>query len=304
MRAALGNSATFSCCAVPKRLTHGSANTPKEKLWQHKLSPQKRFKSAMEQYYSSRSTTYDQEGNFHPKMVQLMADLADLRKGHRCLDLCTGTGQLADCVRQQIGPEGSLVAVDFSSSMLDVAAHKLSFDNVTLLKSDVEELPRSLGLFDRITCASGLVLLRDIPQALRVWRDLLAPHGLLVLDGPSDDAFIPGTLVATAVSEMDIHWPIDQVLGNQQRAVALLDTAGLQLVSFREQAHGSNVTLSKLEKSWETITPFVNGAIPPPMRKSLRKLYMEKATEYMNGQGEVWNDNVMNFVVATHKGSL
>ena len=282
---------------IPVCASNGESRQPQ-------VSPQKRFKRAMEQYYSSRSTTYDQEGSFHPKMIQLMIDLAELRSGHRCLDLCTGTGQVAVRARQQIGPAGNLVAVDFSRSMLDVAARQLPFANVTLLHNDVEELPSSIGLFDRITCASGLVLLEDIPKALRTWRHLLAPDGLLVMDGPSDDAFIPGTLVASAALDMGLTWPIDQVLGNQQRAVTMLEAAGLQLVSFSQQAHGSTVSLLKLQRSWETITPFVHGAVPPVLHESLRKLYMKKAANYMKGQEEVWNDNMMNFVVATHKRPL
>ena len=48
---------------------------------------------------------------------------------------------MALCARQQIGPAGSLVAVDFSRSMLDVAAGKLSFANVALLYKNIMALP-------------------------------------------------------------------------------------------------------------------------------------------------------------------
>lgn len=143
------------------------------------------------------------------------------------------------------------------------------------------------------------MLLRDIPNALRTWRDLLAPDGLLVLDGPSDHVFIPGTLVASAALDTGLSWFIDQVLGSQQRAVATLEDGGMRLVSFNQQAHGSTVTLLKLQQSWEAMTPFVHGAIPPELRESLRKVYMGKAADYMGGREEVWSDNVMNFVVAT-----
>ncbi len=60
-------------------------------------------------------------------------------------------------------------------------SQKLPFSNVTLAQNDVEELACSLGQFDRITCASGLVLLRNIPKALRSWRNMLAPGGLVVI---------------------------------------------------------------------------------------------------------------------------
>lgn len=288
----------LSHCAQCNPRTHVRAC---DTSWQPQLSPQKRFKSAMKQYYSTRSTTYDQEGGYHPKMVKLMIDLADLRPGHRCLDLCTGTGQVALRARQRIGCTGSVVAVDFSRSMLDVAAQKLKFANVTLLQCDVETLPSSLGKFDRITCASGLVLLRDITKTLRSWRNLLSPDGLMILDGPDDDAFIPGILAASAALKIGLSWPIDQVLGSEQRAIAMLEAAGLQMISFNQQPHRSTVTLSKLENSWSTIALFVHPVTPPALRKTLRKLFMEKAADYMRGREEVWNDNMMNFVVAKRK---
>ncbi len=62
---------------------------------------------------------YDEEGGFHPIMVQNVIDLADLQSGHRCLDLCIG--QVAVRARQQIGSTGTIVAVNFSRFMLDVA---------------------------------------------------------------------------------------------------------------------------------------------------------------------------------------
>ena len=105
-------------------------------------SPERRFKAGIKHYYSARSTSYDQEGSFHPKMVRMVVDLADLQPGQRCLDLCTGTGQVAVQGRQRLDTAGSVVGVDFSRSMLDVAAQKPGFDKV-LLHKDVEDLPDS-----------------------------------------------------------------------------------------------------------------------------------------------------------------
>lgn len=100
--------------------------------------------------------------------------------------------------------------------MLDVEAQKLGFHNVVLFHKDVEDLPDSLGQVDRITCASGLVLLRDIPTTLSKWKSLLALDGLMIVDGPADDALLPGILAADAASEMDLAWPVQHALGNKQ----------------------------------------------------------------------------------------
>lgn len=85
--------------------------------------------------------------------------------------------------------------------------------------------------------------MRDIPKALRIWRDLLALDGLVITDSPSDEAFVPGMLVASAALEMGLSWPIDQVLGTQHKTVAVLEAAGLHLVSFNQQLHRSTVNL-------------------------------------------------------------
>ena len=42
---------------------------------------------------------------------------------------------------------------------------------------------------------------------------------------------------------MGLSWPIDQVLGTQHKTVAVLEAAGLHLVSFNQQLHRSTVNL-------------------------------------------------------------
>ena len=83
------------------------------------------------------------------------------------------------------------MAVDFSQFVLDLPTCKPPFANVTVLHKD-EALSSALGLFDHIICRSGLVLLNDIPSTLGNWHDLLAPGGLIILDGSSEDALVPG----------------------------------------------------------------------------------------------------------------
>ena len=65
------------------------------------------------------------------------------------------------------------------------------------------------------------------------------------------------------------------------------EAAGLQLMSFNQTAHESIVTLLELQQSRERINPFVHGEIPPELRESLPKLYMEKAVDYQRPRRDV-----------------
>ena len=61
-----------------------------------------------------------------PDRVNFILDFFDLKKGQRVLDLGTGTGVLLPYIAERIGKEGAIVAVDYSSGMLDRARHKFS----------------------------------------------------------------------------------------------------------------------------------------------------------------------------------
>ena len=285
----------------PPRTAIGRTPATGDVSWQPQLAPPQRFKHSMERYYSERSATYDHEGEFHPKMADLIVDLAKLRPGHRVLDMCTGTGQVAIRAARRVGTAGRVLGIDFSLPMLEIASRKLPslpHANFDLLRADVEKLPPTLGRFDRITCASALVLLRDIPQTLRDWREHLAADGQMVFDGPSSTAFMSGNLLAEAAAQLNLTWPVDHVLGSRERAHQLLNDVDLELVSFTEQPHGGYLTIASLEKGWEGSLPFLCPATPPDLREPLRQCYMQKVALFMKGRDQVWNDGTMNIVVA------
>lgn len=79
-----------------------------------------------------------------------------------------------------------------------------------------------------------------------------------------------------------------------------MQSAGLQVVSFTKQLHQGTITLAKLHKAWDQITPFVFPVVDEALRQELHHVYMEHAVRYMQGRSELQNDSVMNFVVAKH----
>ena len=269
--------------------------------WQPDVPGPQRFKKAMQSYYSARSATYDDEGAFHPSMIQHIIELADLAPGHRVLDLCAGTGLFAMRAAEIIGRRGAVIAVDFSRPMLNVLAAKqadLPWHNVACLHADVEKPLPLAAQFDRIVCASALVLLRDIPTTLGLWREMLTPGGRMVLDGPASTAFVAGILLAEAAEELGLTWPVYQVLGSEDAARSLLAGAGLQLVSFTQRQYGDVVTLKQMQRGWDRSLPFLEPATPPELREPMKRLFMAKAVTWFGGQSTKFSDGTMNFVVA------
>lgn len=114
-----------------------------------------------------------------------MLELADLTRGMRILDLATGRGEPAVPAAQRVGPTGSVVGVDVSETMLEMAqqrALKEGIHNLTLLVDDathLAKLPRAE--FDVVLCRWGLMYFPDPLQALRAARRCCAPTGRLVV---------------------------------------------------------------------------------------------------------------------------
>lgn len=100
---------------------------------------------------------------------------AGLSRGDRVLVFCCGTGREFAAVQERIGPEGSIVGVDFSPAMLSQArdcVEREHWTNVTLLESDVTEFeaPREAP-FDAGVCTLGMSI---IPDWTLAYRNLLA----------------------------------------------------------------------------------------------------------------------------------
>ena len=97
----------------------------------------------------------------------------------RVLDLATGSGDLALALQRRL-PEAVIVAVDFSSEMLEVAQHK-GVRQTAL--ADALSLPFETASFDCVTVAFGLRNMADWNLALREMSRVLRSSGhLLVLD--------------------------------------------------------------------------------------------------------------------------
>ena len=111
--------------------------------------------------------------------------VADLKPGHRVLDIAGGTGDLASAFAEKVGPTGQVVHTDINEAMLRVGRDRLINRGQVLptLVCDAETLPFADQSFDRVSVAFGLRNMTHKDAALREMARVLKPGGkLLVLE--------------------------------------------------------------------------------------------------------------------------
>lgn len=131
--------------------------------------------------FDRRAATYDRS-TWHLRYAERLVELAAPAPGMRILDAATGTGLAAMAAARAAGPTGRVVGVDLSAGMLARARQSVAAAGLTqvdLVEADATSLPRFAdGSFDLILCSAGLLYL-PVQEALREWRRLVTPGGLV-----------------------------------------------------------------------------------------------------------------------------
>jgi demethylmenaquinone methyltransferase/2-methoxy-6-polyprenyl-1,4-benzoquinol methylase len=111
------------------------------------------------------------------------ADLAASPPGGRALDVCCGTGDLALELKRRVGPQGSVIGLDFSEPMLELArakARQLDLD-VAYLLGNALSLPFDDGEFDAATVGFGVRNLVDLRQGIAEMARVVRPGGRVAI---------------------------------------------------------------------------------------------------------------------------
>lgn len=111
--------------------------------------------------------------------------VADVRPGHRVLDIAGGTGDLAQAFARKVGDSGLVVHTDINASMLGVGRNRLLDAGFVLptVVCDAEKLPFPADSFDRVSVGFGLRNMTRKDQALAEMHRVLRRGGkLLVLE--------------------------------------------------------------------------------------------------------------------------
>lgn len=94
--------------------------------------------------------------------IDALLDAADVRRGHRVLDVATGAGYVAAAVASRGGrPTG----IDFSATQVRLARQR--YPDIAFEQADAEALPAEDASFDAVVNAFGMCHLPDPDRALR-----------------------------------------------------------------------------------------------------------------------------------------
>ena len=145
--------------------------------------------------------------------------LASMRPGERVLDLGSGAGLDCFLAARQVGPEGSVVGVDFTPEMIERAtanARRLHLSNVSFRRGDIEALPLEDGSFDVVMSNCVVNLAPDKDAVFREAFRVLRPGGrvmvsdILLTRSATDAEMADFALLSGCVSG---SLPTDEYLG-------------------------------------------------------------------------------------------
>ncbi len=116
----------------------------------------------------------------HHRWKRHLVQLAKIEPGQRALDLCCGTGDIA----QALAAQGAKVtALDFSAPMLKIARQRKAGADIEFLEGDALDTGQPAEHFDAVTIAYGLRNLAGFDVGLREMHRVAKPGGrLCVLD--------------------------------------------------------------------------------------------------------------------------
>lgn len=124
--------------------------------------------------------------------ARVLLELLDLRPGLRILDIASGHGIPAFYLADQVGPTGTVLAIDASRGQV-ASARAIQRDELPWLRfecADMRALPASFPTFQRITGNLSVMFLRPHRfEAVRGLVEHLEPGGQLVLTFPSLGTF-------------------------------------------------------------------------------------------------------------------
>ena len=121
-----------------------------------------------------------------PALRRRAAAACRLESGDTVVEMGCGTGANLPYLREQVGPEGTVIGIDFTGPVLERARELTSeYDNVHVVRGDATRPPLD-GIDDETTVDAVLAtfvvgMLADPAGAVDGWCELVGPEGHIVL---------------------------------------------------------------------------------------------------------------------------
>jgi SAM-dependent methyltransferase len=179
--------------------------------------------------FDRRAATYDRS-EMHRWQAQRAAQLLDRQRGQLILDIATGTGLAARAAVER-GEGTSVVGIDLSRRMLEVARQKSDARHCFYMQADAQRLPFRAAVFDALICVAAIPYLPKLSGALSEWCRIARSHAALVFTTPAADGIVAHRLLREAAETHGLALPNPHAAyGSPERLGTVVDELGLTLV--------------------------------------------------------------------------
>jgi SAM-dependent methyltransferase len=145
--------------------------------------------------FGAAAEDYDSEAqSFFPRFGQLTVERLALVPGARVLDVACGTGNSVLPAANAVGASGTVLGVDLTEQMLDIARVRVDaagFTNVELVCADMRDLELTPQSFDAVVSVFGIFFVPDMAGLLAHLWELVAPGGSLAVTTWGPELFEP-----------------------------------------------------------------------------------------------------------------
>lgn len=137
------------------------------------------------EFYTRWATLYDLIARRTPGVADLrgrVADALDLELGDTVVEMGCGTGANLAFLREEVGPEGVVIGVDFSAGVLDRAAGHIDgegWENVHLVRGDATRPP--IREADAVLATFVVGMFAEPAGVVEGWCDLVGSGGTVGL---------------------------------------------------------------------------------------------------------------------------
>lgn len=124
-------------------------------------------------------TYYRVLDRFAGSLNRLAIEKLGLKPGDAVLDIGCGTGALIPALVEAVGPQGRVVAMDFSPRMVAIARKRVKWPNVEVRQADACDTDHGAGQFDAAVAFGAFSAMPDVGAAVANAADALKPGGRL-----------------------------------------------------------------------------------------------------------------------------
>jgi SAM-dependent methyltransferase len=193
------------------------------------MAPTSRSTQWVAEEFDRRAATYD-GGEMHRWQAQRAAQLLDLQAGQRVLDIATGTGLAARAV-VELAERTTVVGIDVSRRMLEVARGKSHPCRCRFIQADAQRLPFRTAVFDALVCVAAIPYIPDLGAALTEWCRVGRSDAALVFTTPAADGIAAHWLLGQAAEAHGLAVPNPHAaVGSPDRIRAVVESFGLSLI--------------------------------------------------------------------------